>query len=601
MAKSFNKSGHSQSYTRSAGIWRRRGPVRGNNVPIRDNITLQQTTVRQQVEAKQQDGVKKTPAPSIPVDTPSVTYDRGMTPWHHIESDNSGFIALQALSAIGLAGVGLTGDFAPAEKNALIQTGAGNATRNIGWFVLTCGFNADEKLQEKFLSSKLATKFPKTSEVLSKAIPSVKPLSKKLGNIASYHSFKISNTIKGTAKLMKPKNSELDLEIMKGTRKWLLDQAKQIEKSAMSRRDKINNYANSPIGREIVESPINATFLALGTGVHVFQGKMGWDMYQHSGDLNGHLIGATVAGAAYGLMAAHHMKMMPRLREAYNNHKENPEYTWNDRARHKELGYIARGQYAQDALFTWAPPILLMAKGGAYMYEMTHIHDWAMPEKSLKESIAAIPPETFESFSSFYNAMVTTDYSNAATAGASLLMLGVGAVFTKSAWDEFEEHNGKKIRYIADNYINAPISKPTRYATDKVEKTLTAHTPDWVQDSWFSRIKPGLGYILPTTWFYENEEPLEKDTKKPKNESATESTDNKDDTTKQKPKPKDIKKAVVESLSPKNAGELITEDDYKDGKYPPTKDGDVIDLDELDDYTPEDGADEHSTDPPEMQ
>ncbi|MGH1403604.1 MAG: hypothetical protein ACRBDL_05125 [Alphaproteobacteria bacterium] len=592
MAKSFNKSGHSSSYTRSASIWRRRGSVRGNNVPIRDNITLQQTTIRQQVEAQQQE-TKKQPDPPPKIEVSSVTYDRGLTPWHHIESDNSGFIALQALSAIGLAGVGLTGDFAPAEKNALVQTGAGNATRNIGWFVLTCGFNADEGLQSKLLNSKAANKYPETAKVLAKAIPSINPLSKSLGKIATYHSFKTSKAMKATAKLMKPTNSKWDLEVLKGTRKWILDQSKTIERSSMSRRDRINNYTNNPIGREIFESPINAAFLALGTGVHIFQGKMGWDMYQHSGDLNGHLIGATVAGAAYGLMAAHHMKMMPRLREAYNNHKENPEYTWNDKARHQELGYIARGQYAQDALFTWAPPILLMAKGGAYMYEMTHIHHWSLPEKSLEESIAAIPPETFESLSGFYNAMVTTDYSNVATAGASLLMLGVGAVFTKSAWDEFEEHNGKKVRYIADNYINAPISKPTRYVTDKLEKTLTAHTPDWIQDGWFSKIKPGLGYVLPSVWFYDKED-LAKNPKK--KSSASQAEDEKP-----KPKPKDVKETVVESMLPTAQKMEITEEDFRNGEYAHLREDDdpTDDLDD-DDITPEEKRNRYETDPPEV-
>ncbi len=481
MAKKGN-----QSYSSSASIYRQRG---------RQYDTSKNQNVFNQLNARQRDTQSATMSYSasykinnytgggrLDDETPSLTSNRGYAVWSHIDDETPedkaharSFIKLQEISAAGVALVGTLGWagglFNTTEATALIATGGGNVARNEGWW------------------------------------QSVQHLPQNLGKIMAYPALKSAETMYNIAYALPDKKEGMTKkerkatkpDIYERTQKWLIHKGRKTERIAELKKAAIEKIAAHPVGKDILETKISAFFLGLGAAVHIPQAKMGWDIYQTTGDMNGHLSGAVVAGVSYAAMSALTLSEVPRLREIYNRTKNNVNMSWLHDDRHMTIGHNANGRYVMDTL-SMLPLAGFTYKGLAYMGETLHIYDWTALAKdpaSLADSkiVAALSDPTWQGM---FDAVTTTDYSNAMLATASLAMLGLGAAFAKSGIGEFNHQHGEKVKYLNRVLFKNPINNAAYDLCRTFETNIIDNAPlDYIKNRWYLDIGPKLGASLP--------------------------------------------------------------------------------------------------------
>lgn len=421
MGKSFNKSGHSQTYHKSAGIHRRTTRV---NAHFDTNkwITQQEDTRRKQHRYNNIQPTSRTRDSDTLDDDPFLDIDYAIPVWPRSEQihfkysyDEAGwtsstsdfedqtakkgtkiFIALQGTAALGLAASGvLAGDFSKFSdgiqagfehlgdtvEDGSIKTGGGNLIRNIGWYQ-----------SHAHLPSALANIGTAHSTATNKAI----------------------ETLSKTAFALDPRHQGEEYQEIA----FLTERKKQVAE----KKESIQEFAESSVGKEIIHARINAGFAGLGSLVHVPQALHGMHMMSSTGDLNGHLVGGAAAIVGYGLMAT------DQLIEAHRWHQQKdkvaPDFKITHEMSHNLVGYVARNEYIKDFAFKWLPSIHLSAKGGAYIWEASHMQSFA--------DMAT------------HASTLSTD-----TNVAAVTLLATGIIFSGSAAYEYIEQNGQKVSYLA--------------------------------------------------------------------------------------------------------------------------------------------------------
>ncbi len=290
----------------------------------------------------------------------------------------------------------------------------------------------------------------------------------------------------------------------KSMRKWMHQKAKSIHADNKIKRKAIEKFAKNPIGKDIIVTKISSAFLALGAAVHLPQTYMGWDMYQQSGDLNGHLLGAGGVAVSYGLIALHKMREIPRLKEAKETLKGVTTELWDNTLRHETIGHMARGEYGQQALFVGLPLVGIMGKGLAYMYESTHLHHWNTETfTSTPKKMAEFDPQGALDYvaktdtATLVNNLGNLDYTDALTMSASAAMLASGAVFFKSGWDETKEDFGQIMKYGTRKYAKDPINTAFYDTAKGFEEKIDNSKSESLKDLWYLNIRPKVGSVLP--------------------------------------------------------------------------------------------------------
>lgn len=445
------------------------------------------------------------------------------------KAHDEGFIKKQMAAAAGVGGVAYTGEkagvFDMEEAILLGATGLGNVVRNKAWWeavnnipdnlgriytaptmmqakflhasakTLKLGIVETQKRQLKTWMRRYAEGQEQNNEIKRKAIENIainqdgeikahhkalrmhfKMVGHYINNSPSYmlsgFARKIENSLipnaNATGVLNKPSRS---------MRRWMQKKARSMHTDSRIKRRAIEKYINNPIGRDIVVGRIGSVFLGLGVAVHIPQTKMGWDMYMQSGDLNGHLLGAGGVAIAYGLLAAHKLKEIPRLKELYREGSEVTRDMWDNRMRHEAIGHMARKEYAQQAIFVGLPLVGIIGKGLAYMYEATHIHHWDMetftsiPDKIQNfDAKGALDYLATTDITTISNHLANADFTNTMSMTSSVLMLGAGYIFAKSGWDEAVEDFGRITKYGFRRYIKDPLNVAVdnaRYSVDK--------------------------------------------------------------------------------------------------------------------------------------
>lgn len=293
-------------------------------------------------------------------------------------------------------------------------------------------------------------------------------------------------------------------EETRGMRKWMRKKSKTIHNDNKTKRAAIERFVRNPIGKDIAVNAVSSVFLGLGALVHVPQTLMGWNMYQQSGDLNGHLLGAGGVGVAYGILAAHKLREIPRLKETYDTFKNITADQWDNRMRHQTIGHTAHGEHWQQAFFVGLPLVGIIGKGLAYMYESTHLHHWDLDTfTSIPDKISKFNPQGALDYLTNTDPMAivknaaSLDYSDAMTMGASAIMLASGYVFFKSGWDEAVEDFGKQTKYGFRKYIKDPINVAVHNASYSVERYLADKDCSLKNTAWNKAVKPTLKAALP--------------------------------------------------------------------------------------------------------
>ena len=97
-----------------------------------------------------------------------------------------------------------------------------------------------------------------------------------------------------------------------------------------------------------------------------------------------------------------------------------------------------------------------------------------------------------------FDAVTTTDYSNAMLATASLAMLGLGAAFAKSGIGEFNHQHGEKVKYLNRVLFKNPINNAAYDLCRTFETNIIDNAPlDYIKNRWYLDIGPKLGASLP--------------------------------------------------------------------------------------------------------
>ncbi|MGH1375624.1 MAG: hypothetical protein ACRBCK_04665 [Alphaproteobacteria bacterium] len=421
MAKKFNKSGHSQTYQTSAGVHRRTTRIDGHLDP-RKWVDKQNDLRPKHHRYNNSQAEHPIGSDNFPDEAPLLTLTPPVPMWHRSEQvrfqysyDEAGwtsstsdfedkaakkstkiFIALQGTAALGLAATGvLSGDFSKFNDNIItgmghlsetmdkgsLATGGGNALRNVGWYQ-----------SHARLPKRLAVIGTAPSDLANKSLETL---------------FKSSFNLD-------PRKQNKDYE-----EPVFLTKRKE---QATEKKQAIESFAESSVGKEIIHARINSSFAGLGSLVHIPQALHGAQMMAGSGDLNGHLIGGSAAIIGYGLMAADQMIEARRWKEQIG--KISSDTTITHEMSHNLVGYVARGEYLKDFAFKWLPSMHLSAKGGAYIWEASHM-------------------QSFSEMASHASSLSTDVNIAAAT------LLATGVIFSSSAAYEYIEQNGKKVSYIA--------------------------------------------------------------------------------------------------------------------------------------------------------
>lgn len=187
-------------------------------------------------------------------------------------------------------------------------------------------------------------------------------------------------------------------------RKSLRKSRRSILHKAHEIREPLKDKYNSQLHRDRIHARINWAGAWGGALVHLPQIFVSPDILVK--------IGAGAAALGYGIMGRDQGIESKKWAELYDKAKDK-HVKYDHKDAHMLVGYSMAGEYGKDAFYKWAPPVLLTGKGGSYFAEAWLLASHGSP-------LTAI-----------------------ATLGAS------GLLFTGSAINEFKEHNGSKVSYLA--------------------------------------------------------------------------------------------------------------------------------------------------------
>ncbi|MGH1455781.1 MAG: hypothetical protein ACRBDI_03280 [Alphaproteobacteria bacterium] len=562
MSKKFRKSGHSKTFESSAGKLRRTGsPEYGGK-----NLTALFSENKQYIKENAAYSFDQTYKPNkranitpeseeeteLPQDRHYSIFQNPDTHTKEEHDHDEGFIKKQKWAAGGVVAVAALADLNQMEKILLGATGAGNVLRNQGWWsainnvpknlgriatlpqytyakflhntaeAMDTGLYESNKQLFKSWTLAKAKSIKKDNKIkrdailklgaepndnalkayLTKISVKTKLAAHYINNSPSYLTAQMTHSMGAQINLNKDSKSILHVQT-RGMRKWMRKKSRSIHADNKTKCKAIEKFAKNPIGQDIIVSRLSAAFLAMGTLVHLPQTYMGWNMYQDTGNLNGHLLGAGGVAISYGMLAMHKLREVPRLKEAYNDLKKITKDSWDNRMRHDVIGHIARKEYGQQALFVGLPLIGIMGKGAAYMYESTHLHHWnlesftSLPDKISKfDAKGALDYLTTTDPMSILHSAANLDYSNAMTMSASAIMFASGYIFLKSGWDETVEDFGRVSKYGFRRYIKDPINQAVDRVRYDVNNTisLASKTEQWI---WDKAMRPALHTVTP--------------------------------------------------------------------------------------------------------